>query len=54
MADLYIQRYNEVINDDEFLNFISKNQIDWANNNILGEQTEKITFELLKLNDWLN
>lgn len=53
VADLYIQRYNEVINDNEFLNFISNNQIDWANNNILGNQREKITFELLKLNDWL-
>ena len=54
VADLYIQRYNEVINDEEFLQFISKNQLKWADENILGEQKEKITFQLLKLNDWLN
>lgn len=54
VADLYIQRYNEVINDTEFLNFISENQLKWADRNILGEQKEKLTFKLLKLNNWLN
>lgn len=53
VADLYIKRYLEVINDTEYLNYISKNQIEWANNNLMNDNKEKLTFELLKLNKWI-
>lgn len=52
ISNLYIQRYNEVINDSEFLNYISQNQINWSNNNLLNDNKYKITFELLELNKW--
>jgi FkbM family methyltransferase len=53
VADLYIERYNEVVNDSSFLEYISKNQIKWANENLLDGNAEKLTFELLNLNEWL-
>ena len=53
VADLYIERYNEVINDTDFLNYISKNQIEWSNNNLLDGNMEKLTFELLNLKHWI-
>lgn len=54
VADLYIEKYNEVINDSSFLEYISKNQIKWANENLLDGNAEKLTFELLNLKEWLN
>jgi len=53
VADLYINRYNEVINDKEYLDYISKNQIDWTKNNLINDSKEKLTFDLLELNKWL-
>jgi len=53
VAKLYIKRYREVIDDKEFLNYISKNQIDWGNRNLMGENKERLTFEWLNLNNWL-
>ena len=53
VADLYIETYRQTINDTDFLNYISKNQIEWSNNNLLGESKERLTFELLGLNYWL-
>jgi len=54
VANLYIQRYNEVINDDVFLEYISKNQKEWFDRNILSPNREKLTFDLLGLGEWLN
>lgn len=53
VADLYINRYKEVINDSEFLEYIAKNQIEWADNNILNNNKHKLTFELLELKKWI-
>lgn len=54
IADLYIQKYLEVKDDKELLNFISKNQIEWFDKNIKSPNIENLTFELLELNKWLN
>jgi hypothetical protein len=54
VADLYINKYLEVKDDQELLNFISKNQIEWFDRNIKSPNIEKLTFELLELNKWLN
>jgi len=54
VADLYIKRYNEVINDSEYLNYISKNQIKWSDENLMYENKEKLTFNLLELDKWIN
>jgi hypothetical protein len=53
VADLYIKRYQEVINDQEYLNYISKNQLLWSENNIINDSKEKLTFDLLELNKWI-
>jgi hypothetical protein len=53
VADLYIKRYQEVINDDEYLNYITKNQLNWSENNIMNDSKEKLTFDLLELNKWI-
>ena len=54
VADLYINKYLDVIDDHYLLNFISKNQIEWFDRNIKSPNIEKLTFELLELNKWLN
>lgn len=53
VADLYIQRYLEVIDDQDFLNYISKNQINWSNNNLMCNKKEEVTFNLLNLQEWI-
>lgn len=53
VADLYISRYNEVINDSDYLNYISENQIKWSDEIYDGNNKEKITFDLLKLEGWV-
>ena len=53
VADLYIQKYLEIKDNDEFLNFISKNQKDWFDKNIKSPNKEKLTFDLLELEKWL-
>jgi hypothetical protein len=53
VANLYISKYNEVIKDEDFLTYISKNQIEWSNKNLMLDNKEKITFELLELNKWI-
>jgi hypothetical protein len=54
VADLYINKYLEVKDDQELLNFISKNQMEWFDKNVKSPNIEKLTFELLELNKWLN
>ena len=54
VADLYIEKFLEVKDNKEFLDFVSKNQIEWFDRNIKSPNIEKLTFELLELNKWLN
>jgi hypothetical protein len=54
VADLYIERYKEIIDDEIFLSYISKNQLLWADNNLMGDNKYKLTFQLLGLDKWLN
>lgn len=52
-AKLLEQRYHEVINDNDFLNFISKNAKEYYDKNLTLESKIKKTFDLLNLTDWL-
>lgn len=52
VANLYIDRYKEVVEDDNFLSYISENQIQWSNANLVGENKYKLTFNLLELQKW--
>jgi len=54
VADLYIKKYLEIKNNETFLNFISQNQIKWFDKNIKSPNKEKLTFDLLELEKWLN
>lgn len=54
VADLYVAKYNEVINNTAFLEYISKNQMEWYDRNLAGDAPFKLTFDLLNLKDWLN
>lgn len=54
VADLYIEKYNEIINNEDFLNYISINQIQWSDQNILNNNIYELTFRLLELNKWIN
>ena len=52
VADLYIQKYEEIKDDHSFLNYISNNLREWSNNNILHGNAEKLTYDLLELDLW--
>lgn len=52
LADLYIKKYEEVRDDTEFLEYISKNQIEWYDRNNKSPESEQLTFKLLELNKW--
>ena len=52
-AKLLEQRYYEVINDTEFLDFISKNARKYYENNCTMEKLTKNAHNLLNLNNWL-
>jgi hypothetical protein len=52
ICDLYIKRYKEVINDTEFLNYISKNQLEWCEKNLNKDKKYELTFNLLELKNW--
>lgn len=53
VADIYAKKYHEIISDNEFLNYISNNQIEWSNNNLMNNNKEKLTFELLEIKKWI-
>ena len=53
VANLFVNTYKEVINDTEFLDYISKNQIEWSDANLLNNNIHKLTFELLELKKWV-
>ena len=52
VADLYIEKYNEVKDDYVFLDYISNNLREWSEKNILNGNAEKLTFDLLELELW--
>lgn len=53
LADLFENKYKEVINNKEVLNFISKNQIEWFDKYVKNEVGFKTTVNLLDLNKWI-
>jgi len=52
VADLYIGKYLEVKQDEEYLNYISKNQIEWYDRNNKSPESEEQTYKLLNLKEW--
>jgi hypothetical protein len=52
-ADKLVQRYYDVIDDDEYLNFISKNAKNYYMENFTLHNSIKNTFDLLDLKEWL-
>jgi hypothetical protein len=52
VAELYIEKYWEIKDDNFFLNYVSNNLREWSNNNILNGSAEKLTYDLLNLNLW--
>jgi len=52
VADLYIDKYNEVKEEKNFLDYVSKNLRQWSDDNILNGNAEKLTYQLLKLESW--
>lgn len=53
VANLYIEKYKEVKDDDCFLNYISNNQIEWYDRNLYGDKSYELTFDLLNLKEWV-
>lgn len=54
VANLYVEKYLEVKDNFIFLNYISNNLIKWSDNNVLNENAEKLTYNLLNLEKWKN
>lgn len=52
VADLYIQKYLEVIDNVDFLSYISNNQIKWYDDNISEPNIYNLTYKLLELDKW--
>jgi len=52
VADLFIERYNEVKDDDTFLSYVSYNQLQWSDKNLLDDKKYELTFKLLELDKW--
>lgn len=52
VADLYIKKYLEVKDDTDYLDYISKNQIEWYDRNNKSPESEIQTYKLLNLKEW--
>lgn len=52
IADLYIEKYLQVKDDTEYLDYISKNQIEWYDRNNKSPESEIQTYKLLNLKEW--
>jgi hypothetical protein len=52
-AELLMERYKEVLNDTEFLNYISRNARKYYEKNCLMHNATKNTYKLLNLDTWL-
>lgn len=53
-ADVFMEKYFEVINNDELLKFISKNAREYYVKNLVYSNILKNTFDILDLNSWIN
>jgi hypothetical protein len=47
MSDLMIQRWNEVTQDREYINFVARNGQNWFNNNVKKEKHAELAIKLL-------
>lgn len=52
VAKLYEEYYNKFKDDEEYLKLVSKNQLEWYDNNCLWPASGKLTWDLLNLNSW--
>jgi len=53
VARLIHDKYIEIKDDNEFLSYISKNQLLWYNENLEKSNKLKLTYNLLGINEWL-
>lgn len=52
-VELFMNRYFEVINDEEYLNFVANNARHYYENNLKLDKVCKKTFEILNLQSWV-
>jgi len=52
-ADRFMEKYFEIINNDELLNFVSKNAREYYERNLSLKSSLEKTFNILKLSDWV-
>jgi len=52
VADLYIKKYLEVKDDEDYLSYISNNQIEWYDRNNKSPESEQQAYKLLNLKEW--
>jgi len=53
VANIIEQKFNEVKNDDDFLKFISKNQLEWFDKYANLPNSLDFTFKLTGINNWI-
>jgi hypothetical protein len=53
LADAFLDKYNKIKNDKEYLNFISKNAREWYLNNGTSEKNAQILFQTVDINKLL-
>ena len=53
VAKLFIDKYNEVKNDHDFLKFISKNQRQWYDTYMRWPKSAELTINKLNIKDWI-
>lgn len=53
IANLIKEKYNEIIDDDSFLSYISKNQIEWFDKYAAWPASAEFTIKLTKMNEWI-
>lgn len=53
VAKLFINKYNEVKDDHDFLKFISNNQIKWYDTYMRWPKSAELTINKLKIKDWI-
>jgi uncharacterized FlgJ-related protein len=49
-SDLIIQRWNEVVKDKEYINFVAQNGRKWFENNVSKEKHGEIAIKLIDFN----
>jgi hypothetical protein len=53
VANLIEEKYNQVIQEDDFLNFISKNQLEWYDSYAKWPQSAQFTIKLTGMDTWI-